>query len=283
MVTPDLNMALENETLNKLAEAISDLSASTSIAASSGLSNSQTTGNQDSDLTAIHAVSLKLPEFWTDDPAVWFVRVEAQFRSRAITLDSTKFDYVVTALDNRTAAEVKAIICQPPPQNQYVALKTALISAFGKSQTQKDNELFSICGLGDRKPSSLLRKIESLNNDADTLRRAFFLAQLPSQVRAILASQKFADIHELALTADRIVEANNLPQPTVNTINRRKTPTNHVKRSGPVTDQPFICYFHRRFGPDARTCRPGCRFAKLLETTTNTNPNSQGNEIAGRH
>ena len=96
MVTPDLNMSLENETLNKLAETISNLSATTSIAASSGLSNSQTTGNQDSDLTAIHAVSLKLPEFWTDDPEVWFVRVEAQFRSTAITLGSTKFDYVVT-------------------------------------------------------------------------------------------------------------------------------------------------------------------------------------------
>ena len=157
-------------------------------------------------------------------------------------------------------------------QNQYAALKTALISAFGKSQTQKDNELFSICGLGDRKPSSLLRKIESLNNDADTLRRAFFLAQLPSQVCAILASQNFADIHDLALTADRIVEANNLPQPAVNTIDRRKTPTNHVKRSGPETHKPSICYFHRRFGPDARTCRSGCRFAKLLQTTTTTNP-----------
>ena len=61
MVTPDLNMALESETLDKLAEAINKLSASSSIAASSGLSNSQTTGKQDSDLTAIHAVSLKLP------------------------------------------------------------------------------------------------------------------------------------------------------------------------------------------------------------------------------
>ena len=105
---------------------------------------------------------------------------------------------MVTALDNRTAAEVKAIICQPPPQNQFVAFKTALISAFGKSQTQKDNELFRICGLGDRKSSSLLRKIESVNNDANILRLAFFLAQLPSQVRAILALQNFADIHELA-------------------------------------------------------------------------------------
>ena len=108
-------MAPENETLNKLAEAIGNLGACTAIAVSSRPSSSQTTGNQDSDLTAIHAVSLKLPEFWTYDPEVWFVRVEAQFRSRAVTLDSTKFDYVLTALDNRTAAEVKAIICQPPP------------------------------------------------------------------------------------------------------------------------------------------------------------------------
>ena len=263
-MTPHLNMALENETLNKLAEAIGNLSASTAIAASWRPSRNQTIGNQDSDFTAIHAVSLKLPEFWTDDPEVWFIRVEAQFRSRAITLDSTKFDYMVTALDNRTAAEVKAIICQPPPQNQYVALKTALISALGKSQAQKDNELFSICGLEDRKPSSLLKKIESLNNDADTLQRAFFLAQLPSQVRTILASQNFADLHELASTADRIVEANNFPQLAVNTIDRRKTPTNHVKRSGPVTHEPLICYLHS-------------------QTTTTTNPTPQGNEIARHH
>ena len=95
------------------------------IAASSRPSSSQTTGNQESDLTAIHAVTLKLPEFWTGDPEVRFVRVEAQFRSRAITLDSTKFDYVVTALDNRKAVEVKAIICQPPPLKQLSFLRSA--------------------------------------------------------------------------------------------------------------------------------------------------------------
>ena len=66
-MTPDLNMALENETLNKLAEAIGHLSANTGIAAFSRPLSSQTMGNQDTDSTAIHAVSLKLPEFWTDD------------------------------------------------------------------------------------------------------------------------------------------------------------------------------------------------------------------------
>ena len=57
---------------------------------------------------------------------------------------------------------------------------------------------------------------------ADTLRRAFFIAQLPSQVRVISALQNFADIQELALAVDRIVEADNLSQPAVNAIDRRK-------------------------------------------------------------
>ena len=116
-------MALESEILNKLAEAIGNLSASTAIAVSSRPSISQTTRNQESDWTAIHAISLKLPEFWIDDPKVWFVSAEAQFRSRVITLDTTKFDYVVTTPDNCTEAEAKSTICQPRPQANMSLLK----------------------------------------------------------------------------------------------------------------------------------------------------------------
>ena len=119
-------------------------------------------------------VSIKLPEFWSDDPEVWFVRVEAQLRSKSITADQTKFDYVTTALDNQAASEVKSELLNPPEQGKYQALKTALLNAFGKSQMQKDSELLNISGLGDRKPSAFLRYLESLNNDAETLRRAFF-------------------------------------------------------------------------------------------------------------
>ena len=85
-------------------------------------------------------------------------------------LDSTKFDSVVTALDNRAAAEVKSVICQPPAQDQYVALKTALISSFGKSQAQKDNKLFSVCGTWRPKAIKSGKENRILNNDADILR-----------------------------------------------------------------------------------------------------------------
>ena len=80
-----------------------------------------------------------------------------------------------------------------------------------------------------------------------------------------------------------MVEANNLPQPAVNVIDRRKITINHIRPFGPVTHKPFICYFHRRFGPDARTCRSSCRLAKLWQATTTTNPTPQGNEVDGRH
>ena len=90
-------MSLENETLQKLAEAISNLNATATTA----------TVPQ---APEVQAVSVKLPEFWPDDPEVWFIRVEAQLRSRAITQDQTRFDYVVAALDNRAIVEIKAVL-----------------------------------------------------------------------------------------------------------------------------------------------------------------------------
>ena len=80
-------------------------------------------------------------------------------------------------------------------------MKTALLNAFGKFQLQKDTKLLNIFGLGDKKHSAFLQYLQSLNNDADTLCE-HFLAQLLSQVHAILAAQEFQDLQELALAAD---------------------------------------------------------------------------------
>ncbi|RUS68706.1 hypothetical protein EGW08_023533 [Elysia chlorotica] len=157
--------------------------------------------------SSINAVSIKLPEFWTTSPEVWFARVEVQFGTKNITADQTKYDYVVSALDITTAEEVQDVLVHPPDYDKYSALKKALLKAFGKSQTQRDSELLNLNGLGDRKPSALLRKINALNDDPQTLKRALFLSNLPHDVGSILAGQEFDDMDTLAEAADRVWEA----------------------------------------------------------------------------
>ena len=137
-------------------------------------------------------MSTKLPECWTKSPEVWFARVEEQFRTKGITQDRTKYDYVVSALDINTA-EVQSVLINPPAENKSNTLRKALIKTFGKSQTLKEEELLNLNGLVDKRPTSLLRKINALNDDPQTLKRVLFLANLPSDVRSILAGHNFPD------------------------------------------------------------------------------------------
>lgn len=233
-------------------------------------------GLQHEPAPGVSSVALKLPPFWMARPAVWFSQVEAQFATRQppVVADLTKYNYVVAALDNVTAGEVEALILAPPAENRYLALKTALIKAFGKTQAQKDNELLSLSGLGDRKPSGLLRHIRSLNADPETLLRALFLAQLPIEVRQVLAGSATTDLDEIAADADRIMEASRTPSSVagVSVLKQAKHPT-----PGPPATTA-LCYYHARFGEAARKCnRKGCLLSHLVPTAT-----ASGNGQAGR-
>ena len=257
----------------------------------------------------VNRVSIKLPEFWTKSPEVWFARVEAQFGTKGITQDHTKYDYIVSALDVNTAEEVQSVLINPPAENKYNTLKKALIKTFGKSQAQKDAELLNLNGLGDKRPTALLRKINALNDDPQTLKRALFLANLPSDVRSILAGHNFTDTDALAEAADRVWEARtsgvqqvfrvpaethstntkppfeqNVVTPsldeTVSAINRGKRQLTPQQRG--TTSSSSVCFYHQRFGPDARRCLPGCKFASLLTKGSKQSTSSSGNANASR-
>ena len=169
----------------------------------------------------VNATAAKLPQFWQGNPEVWFRQIESVFTTRkpAITTQKTKFDYVIQALDYNTAEMVQSLILNPPEQ-PFDKLKAALIAAFGKSQAEKDQELLNLNGLGDRKPSELLQHMNNLNADPESLFKAMFLAQLPPEVRRILATSAKTDIGELAIEADRITEVSRLSNDwQVNAIN----------------------------------------------------------------
>uniref|UniRef100_A0ABD2XPF2 Reverse transcriptase domain-containing protein n=1 Tax=Trichogramma kaykai TaxID=54128 RepID=A0ABD2XPF2_9HYME len=158
---------------------------------------------------AVHRVAVKLPAFWPDRPSLWFAQADSQFILSDITVESTKFHYVVSQLDARVALEVEDIITNPPAVNPYTFLRLKLIERLSASEEQRVRQLISEEELGDRKPSQFLRHLRSLAGATivqDNLMRQLWLHRLPSSVRAILATQTDAALDKLAELADKIIE-----------------------------------------------------------------------------
>ena len=236
------------------------------------------------DVGRVSALQIKLPPFWPADPQIWFAQVEAQFTTRGITAQKTKFDYVVASLAPEFATEVRDLILQPPDTTPYDRLKEQLITRTAASEQRRLQQLFNAEELGDRKPSQLLRHMQQLLGEkANTTDAAFlrelFLQRLPSNVRMVLASTPdTGNIAELAQLADKVME---VAAPAVSGItttdelgqlqqevaelkavlqslqltqkpSRRRSPSPSPHRQA-ASD---VCWYHAKFGDNARKCKP---------------------------
>lgn len=112
---------------------------------------------------AVHAVSVKLPEFWTSMPDAWFIQIESQFVIRGITGEQTKFHYVVQVLPQDVVASVNDILIQQPqPINPYTNLKKVLIDRNSMSESKRIEALLSGKQMGHRKPSQFYWRLKSI-------------------------------------------------------------------------------------------------------------------------
>ena len=138
----------------------------------------------------IYAATVKLPDFWQNNPRSGFQHIEAQFQLRGITQDVTKYFHVVAALDASTTARCMARLEAPPAVGKYDALKAFLLDLFELSELEKADRLLSLNGLGDGKPSELMERMLAVLGSADHsfLFAQIFLRQLPAPVCTALAS-----------------------------------------------------------------------------------------------
>ena len=245
----------------------------------------------------VSAINLKLPPFWPSDPEVWFAQVEAQFGTRGITAQKTKFDYIVASLSPEYATEVRDIILRPPETRPYDYLREQLVKRTAASEQRRLQQLLTSEQLGDRKPSQLLRRMKQLLGERaeiadNALLRELFLQRLPTNVRVVLASTPdTTSLEDLAQLADRIAHAappavasiTNPPQQEVEQLraevsrladlvaslthagssSHRRTPSPRRRRPptprrSPSPNGRLLCWYHERFGQAAQKCRPSC-------------------------
>jgi hypothetical protein len=238
----------------------------------------------------VAAVSVKMPEFWTDCPSRWFNRLESQFRLANVTRSSTKFDHTVAYLPVHVSMSVAHILdnVDPTAADSYDRLKAALCKGFTRSRWELAFELHSSPGLGDRKPTELMRHLMTLIPDGDTAGTwfmALFLMRLPMDMRDHIVAKDFNDCQEMAEYADKIhsgrkskaisavadspavlaVDSRHRsvsPKAGRNGTDRRRSPSRRdATRSqtpGPARDGGDLCWYHASWGKKANKCRSPC-------------------------
>ena len=253
----------------------------------------------------ITSVSLKLPPFWPSDPSIWFAQVEAQFQTRNITSQPTKYHHVISVLPPEIAQEIRDILLNPPTSQQYDYLKSELIKRTSVSERKRLHQLLVAEELGDRKPTQLLRKMRQLLGNAELeerILRQLFLKRLPTNVQPILVSSvDTISLDQLATLADKILDVTSsspllsplsaTATPSVSTIDlqeqisqltfavqalqsqvssRGRSPyrrssfssgSRRPSRSSSRSRHPNSeCWYHWRFGVNARKCQSPCSF-----------------------
>lgn len=159
------------------------------------------------ELAAITLTS-KIPDFWTDQPRVWFFRVEAMLAPQKLS-DDARFDIVVSKLSKEAIQQVTDILSDPPAAKKFEALKTRLLTTYEESKNRQLQKLIGEMELGDQKPSQLLRRMRELAKDKipDETLRMMWQGHLPTNIRAVIAVSDTKELDSLANLADTVLES----------------------------------------------------------------------------
>lgn len=270
-------------------------------------------GKMNAPETDVNYVAFKAPNFWAQNPKMWFTQIESRFVTANVSADNTKYHHVVGALDGDILSHVSDIIEKPPMNNKYLKLKSVLIERLSESEEKKLKKLLRDLELADKKPSYLLREMQQLAADklSEDLLKSLWLQRLPLQVQAILTTSKDS-LSNLAAMADKINEVNEYP--TVSAVetttkcncsdkkrqdkleeqvaaltraveqltrhsrnthrqvsnNRARSFSRSKTRDEGVEREREVCYYHDKFGQQARICKGDwCKMHSSRQQTEN--------------
>lgn len=262
------------------------------------LETNQFTDARETQVEAVSLV--KTQPFSKDQPQLWFMLLEAQFAARKITSERTMYNNTLANLSTEIALQVESIISTPYEDGQYGRLKDALHRAYSIFSTEKFQKLVSREELGDQKPSHLLQRLRSYADRSigDDFIKKLWLNRLPNTSRVILSTSTDT-LDKLAIMADTIHEnSDNLSVNAVSskerqslsdviaglteevakltakvnsmetqrksrrdsTPNRFRSRSRNSNRSRSNTNDSDMCWYHQKYGSDAKNCNSPCAY-----------------------
>ena len=245
------------------------------------------------------AKKVELPEFWDDQPHLWFARAEEEFSLKGISLDSTKYSYLVARLPKAVAARVHDELMSKDDKLPYTVLKQRLLTTFSPSDYQRGEQILDLPASHAEKPSVTMDRMLSLlpqevsRAQPGFLFRTLFLRKMPADIRILLADEKSLSMRDLALKADVFwasrpaaaacvaavpppLEFSDEPGPAHGAYAVPAAPAAahgacpvpaaaaQAAAVSAVSQPSSLCFYHDRFGAQARKCEPGCTYRPRL-------------------
>jgi hypothetical protein len=237
----------------------------------------------------LHQQLVKLPSFWTEDPVSWFRLAEGQFTLCNVTDPVARYYHVLASLPQDAVRLVRHVLHKDTGPLSYDNLCTSLLASHTLSNYQKMERMMRLPPLGDRKPSVLLTEMLEFCPTGESSTAVFaylFLQHLPREIRVLLSEDDPADMRAIADKADRLI-AMHVPQghdacATVSLEDdcegdlvaamggerrKKKFPipkrppqqqqAGAGRRGGP-SPRTSMCFYHAKFGEQARYCQEGC-------------------------
>ena len=210
------------------------------------------------------AKKVNLPDFWDDSPELWFSRAEAEFDLKGISVDATRYSYLVSKLPKEVANRVHdELVARDATKTPYASLKKRLLKVFTLSKHQRGEQIIDMPPSHAERPSVVMDRMLQLlpsgvsRDDPGFLFRTLFLRKLPADIRILLAEKDDLSPRELAEAADQYWQSR--PPAAVAAV---------LLPPAEFDDEPvaavsgrasrYTCFFHEKYGAKAARCRSPC-------------------------
>lgn len=194
-------------------------------------------------------VTIKAPAFIDTNPSAYFSIIEAQFHLKNITLSSTKFYNVISALPPDVVGRLSPTVLAAA---DYNTLKDAVKSIYEKTKPEILNKLMKHHSISGR-PSLYLNEMINLAQQielGDDIVRHKFIEALPPSISAIVASQKGLNLTQLGELADEL-----LPYFNLQSANAVRSDQFHPSTANAVQNNSHYSQSYSNKGPSENSGR----------------------------